>query len=203
MDALAALRQNGTADEYVNEFKMLAGRADMTDHQALLRYFIKGLRRKLVDKMFSQSTFPEDIDGWYTLAQTLDNHDQRRRAILGYTSGTYGYGFNRASAGEPMDVDRVKVGALTKAEVEEYRRKGLCFYCKEQGHMKNQCPKRSKKQSKEPAKVQTVSAQTTEQSQSPLPQSGNAARIAAMRKIMEEAGEDERTEMLENIMKDF
>ena len=102
-----------------------------------------------------------------------------------------------------MDVDRVKVGALTKAEVEEYRRKGLCFYCKEQGHMKNQCPKRSKKQSKEPTKVQAVSAQNTEQSQSPLPQSSNAARIAAMRKIMEEAGEDERSEMLENIMKDF
>ena len=94
MDMLAALRQNGTADKYINEFKMLAGRADMTDHQALLCYFIKGLRRKLVDKMFSQSMFPEDIDGWYTLAQTLDNHDQRRRAILGYTSGTYGYGFN-------------------------------------------------------------------------------------------------------------
>ena len=63
MDELSALRQKGTADEYVNQFKMLAARAGITDHEALIRYFLKGLQSKLANKMLDQMTYPESIYG--------------------------------------------------------------------------------------------------------------------------------------------
>ena len=97
-----------------------------------------------------------------------------------------------------MDVDRMAIGRLSEAEAEEYKRKGLCFYCKERGHMKNKCPKLAKKQAKEPAKVQAVKAEET--NDVVLPPSGNAARIAAVRRIMEGAGEEEKTEVLKDMM---
>ena len=191
MDKLTKLKQTGRADDYVNRFRMLAARAEITDQEAMLRYFIKGLRPKLANTISKQSTFPSNMEGWYTLAQTLDNHERRFQAILGNT-WNYNYKANHTPAAEPMDVDRVKtatIGRLSPAELEEYKKKGLCFYCKEQGHMKNKCPKWLKKQTK----VQAVATQPKEEKHvATAVTSGASARVAAIRKIMEGAGEEEK-----------
>ena len=62
MMELTQLKQTGSADAYVNDFKMKAARAQLKDEQALLQYFLKGLHRPLVKTMFQQATIPQNIN---------------------------------------------------------------------------------------------------------------------------------------------
>ena len=58
------------------------------------------------------------MEGWYTLAQTLDNHERRFQAILGNT-WNYNYKANHTPAAEPMDVDRVKTATIVESGLVE------------------------------------------------------------------------------------
>ena len=40
-----------------------------------------------------------------------------------------------------MDVDVIKVGKLTAEEHKKCMEKGLCFCCRQPGHMSSKCPK--------------------------------------------------------------
>jgi hypothetical protein len=42
-----------------------------------------------------------------------------------------------------MDVDLAEVGRMSDDERKKLRTEGRCFFCKAQGHMSRQCPKKS------------------------------------------------------------
>ena len=48
-----------------------------------------------------------------------------------------------------MDVDCITINALTAEEKADCMKKGLCFFCKQAGHMTKHCPKKKSNQNQQ------------------------------------------------------
>ena len=75
---LRHLRQTkDTADEYVVQFRILAGRAKLTDDKTLIEYFIEGINTGILQKIFAQNPLPATINDWYEAATKFDSQHRR------------------------------------------------------------------------------------------------------------------------------
>ena len=86
-DARATFRQlrqgNGTVNDYISQFRILSGRAKITDNTTLIEYFMEGLNIRILQKVFSQPSIPKQIDEWYEQASKYDAQYRRIKEILG------------------------------------------------------------------------------------------------------------------------
>src|SRR5271168_2148940 len=93
-DARAKLRQlkqgKDSVDDYVAQFRILAGKARMTDNAALMEYFMEGVNTGILQKVFAQDKLPTTITEWYEQTSRLDSHYRRVQEILGRRRGTSG-----------------------------------------------------------------------------------------------------------------
>ena len=69
---MKALKQTGTADDYVAEFLPLVVRSGIGSVAVLSDYFLSGLSRGLVKSVLSCATLPDSMKGYYELAVRLD-----------------------------------------------------------------------------------------------------------------------------------
>ena len=84
---LRHLRQEHTADEYIAQFRILAGRAKLTDNKTLTEYFIEGLNGGLLQKIFALNPLPVMINDWYTYAARFNSQHRRLQEILKRKNG--------------------------------------------------------------------------------------------------------------------
>ena len=84
---LRHLRQEHTADEYIAQFRILAGRAKLTDDKTLTEYFIEGLNGGILQKIFALNPLPVTINDWYTYAARFDLQHRRLQEILKRKNG--------------------------------------------------------------------------------------------------------------------
>lgn len=143
---LMRLRQTGPADEYVAQFKILTSRSGITDYEALVELFQRGLQKPLLTRIYNKDTLPTDMDGWYKAAQHMDHQWRRMRRII------EGNAFNSFSGNRQqnqayrdpnaMDVDHIKINRLSAQDKERYFKEGRCFSCGEKGHRSANCPKK-------------------------------------------------------------
>src|SRR5271155_1974256 len=93
-DARAKLRQlnqgKDSVDDYVAQFRILAGKARMTNNAALTEYFMEGVNTGILQKIFAQEKLPATITEWYERTSRCDSHYQRVQEILGRRRGTSG-----------------------------------------------------------------------------------------------------------------
>src|ERR1700678_3072845 len=93
-DARAKLRQlkqgKESVDDYVAKFRILAGKARMTDNAALTEYFMEGINTGILQKIFAQEKLPATITEWYERTSRCDSHYRRVQEILGRRCGTSG-----------------------------------------------------------------------------------------------------------------
>jgi hypothetical protein len=54
-----------SVDDYVAQFRILAGKAKMTDDAALTEYFMEGINTGVLQKIFAQERLPATITEWY------------------------------------------------------------------------------------------------------------------------------------------
>src|SRR5271155_3768606 len=91
-DARAKLRQlnqgKDSVDDYVAQFRILAGKARMTDDAALTEYFMEGVNTGILRKIFAQEKLPATITEWYERTSRCDSHYRRVQEILGRRRGT-------------------------------------------------------------------------------------------------------------------
>src|ERR1700678_2329109 len=91
-DARAKLRQlnqgKDSVDDYVAQFRILAGKARMTDDAALTEYFMEGVNTGILQKIFAQEKLPATITEWYERTSRCDSHYRRVQEILGRRRGT-------------------------------------------------------------------------------------------------------------------
>lgn len=146
-EARAQLRQlkqgKSTADEYISEFWILAGRSKITDDKALIEYFMEGIHTSILAKIFALDKIPTTISEWYEKASRFDAQYRRFQEISGRKKGTNitPTRFTTASpkyvsSKDPnaMDIDR-----LTTEEIERHKKERRCFNCHRIGHQAKEC----------------------------------------------------------------
>src|SRR5271156_2022829 len=61
-----------TVDEYIAQFRVLAGRVKITDSKNLIEYFMEGINQGILTKIFALETLDEKIEDWYIKASKFD-----------------------------------------------------------------------------------------------------------------------------------
>src|ERR1700678_3477617 len=139
-DARAKLRQlkqgKDSVDDYVAQFRILAGKARMTDNAALTEYFMEGVNTGILQKIFAQEKLPATITEWYERTSRCDSHYRRVQEILGRRRGTSGNAQTTNDIKKPFiprftpkeqDPNEMDVDRLSTKERTEHVAKGRWF----------------------------------------------------------------------------
>jgi len=68
-------------DEYIAQFRVLAGRAKITDNKNLIEYFMEGINQGIITKIVALKTLPKEIKDWYIKASKFDAAYRRLQEI--------------------------------------------------------------------------------------------------------------------------
>jgi hypothetical protein len=158
-DRLAQLTQRTSVANYVKDFKDLALNIPNFSEDERLDRFKRGLKHdvRLHVALANPPTFEEAV----TIAGQVDDimYTFRRGHMIEPRTSNRPENFNQAT---PMELDAVtrndysdqksdqtrrptKKSWSSNSGRSEEQRKGLCFYCKEPGHLAIQCPKKQQK----------------------------------------------------------
>jgi hypothetical protein len=146
----------GDLNTYIVDFEKLAQDTGYhLDEKGALILFRRGLpyglHKAVVDKVHPA---PVTIDQWQQAARQQQVAYTDWRALMGEVPrapqdhcqcwrGVLDQRNNRRQRDpDTMDIDAMEINSLTKDEKDEYRKKGLCFYCKGTGHVSCNCPKK-------------------------------------------------------------
>src|SRR5271168_4125932 len=159
-DARAKLRQlkqgKDLVDDYVAQFRILAGKAKMTDDKALAEYFMEGINTGILQKIFSQEKLPTTITEWYEQTSRHDSHYRRVREILERRRGSSSTTTNQKRTFIPkyvprytnptrdpnaMEIDQITntIDRLSDEERERHVRENRYFKCHKIGHISRNC----------------------------------------------------------------
>jgi hypothetical protein len=213
------------AEELVSEFRVLAHHADLiaearsprttptTSYVAadllLQTWFKESLNRPLLERILLSESEPSSLEEWFEKAIRFDAVWRRSTRALG------NFQKKKREEGQTSQVRRTEVvstgtsgnsgftiRALTPQERARLIAEGRCFYCKEQGHMVNDCTVPKKPRSGQPRTPFTPNNPTPFGSQNrtkPNPQF--AAK--AMRSLMADFSEEELNQFNEYVEKGF
>ena len=151
---MKALKQTGTADDYVAAFRPLAIRSGIIEVAVLLDYFLTGLSKGLVKSIMSVEKLPTDMNSYYTLATRLDLQWRKGQEL---TKGTAPK--KDTTTTSPKASNTVRLRKLDNEERARLRKEGRCFRCREQGHVAPDCPLGG--QSNQPRRQIRVAASTS------------------------------------------
>jgi hypothetical protein len=138
---LKYLKQTGSVQEYIYEFRNLLGQTEGMGELDKVQYFVDGL--KLRTKVEVNYRAPNNLDDAIEIAITYDTamFGQGRLDFPRRSSS-----FPQSSGPIPMELDNVQARKpLSDVERENLRRTGSCFFCREKGHIAKYCPKKSGK----------------------------------------------------------
>jgi Retrotransposon gag protein len=218
-DARAKLRQlrqgKNTIDEYVAEFRILAGKAKMTDDKALTEYFMEGINTGILQKIFASEQLPKTIQEWYERASKHDAQHRRVQEILERRRGSSSTTTSTTQPKKPfipryvpryanttrdpnaMDIDQITttIDRLTNEEREKHIRENRCFKCHKIGHISRNC--RSGQQPNVTARATDERALVKYEGK----KTANTAR-AMIRNLVAEMDKEEKDKLFEKMMND-
>ena len=141
---LHTLKQTGSIDTYISEFRNLVSLSEIWDHSALIGCFERGIHQPLRKQIYLMEKVPDTIQGWFTKASLFDNN--WRIANTGYETRspssyqkTRPYNNQRSRTTNAITVNGA---TLSKEEKDRYFKEGLCFECGNKGHLVAACPNR-------------------------------------------------------------
>lgn len=140
-------QMTGTADEYIEEFKVWKEESGVKEDRPLIEWFMQGLPTTLRDKVMNSEKPPTTIKGWYDVTSKYDNNWQRARAFTNRLkrepeTKKKGIKFPHTQPRyvAPKDPNAMDVDRLTERERDDHMKRGLCFKCHLSGHRANTCP---------------------------------------------------------------
>ena len=129
------LRQGtGTADEYTIKFNTLIEETNIKEDASRLCYYMKGINKALVYKVYGLDPIPDTLLKWQEKAIMYDNQWCQAKQFAAWRSGKT---MNTPSAPktsktkdpDAMDVNRSKLRKLTNEEHEQLWKEKGCFTC--------------------------------------------------------------------------
>ena len=171
-----SMKEGQKINKYVVEFNRLAGQVRGYGNGALHHIFYSGLPDRIKDEI-SHIGKPRTLDGYRTLAQTIDARYWERKSEVAHqtksstssTSNSASKGNSSASSdskGKTKEKENKnkssdksksssetpahlgKDGKLTEEERQQHIKDKLCMFCGQPGHMARDCPKSTSKSSK-------------------------------------------------------
>ena len=151
----------GSIEEHVSKFKMLVTKSKLAKNDAVIEYFRESLPLALQMKIMSLPTPPTTLDDWYKWAVQFQNNYIRMQSAISKSRGNHATNTsnNRNNNRGPRrfyfdhsqkDPNAMDVDAMTTQERDDIMRKGLCFLCREPGHISKFCPKKGQGRSPPP-----------------------------------------------------
>ena len=146
-----------TAEDYMAQFEMLAGRTGFSNNAALKDIYVRGLPNPILQKIFAQVTLPNGLAAWKTVIRNLNHLHQSLTELkrstgqtnpsVGHTSQTVSQAKPQAAttasqsthvtvnpqasdSATPMDVNLQKARPKTQK----------CYNCQKIGHLVNNFP---------------------------------------------------------------
>ena len=210
-DARASLRQlrqgNGTVDDYISQFRILAGRARISDNTTLIEYFMEGLNVGILQKIFSQSAIPKRIDEWYEQTSKYDAQYRRIKEILGRrrgvstttTTSQTKKTFTPRYTNTSRDPNAMDVDKMTVEERKRHMEENRCFNCHKIGHRAKDCRQKKQGTSRQEEESKTNTERNLVKYDGK--KTANTAR-ALIRNLVAEMEKEEKDKLFEGILED-
>jgi hypothetical protein len=128
---MKTLKQGEDVDQYINEFLLLSQRSGIKEDTALIEYFLDGLKRELVDKIFTMEKLPSTLLETMGAAAKFEGNWKRARAIAGKARETHE---KKTPPTPKVERSTLDINRLSQQERTEHMKKGLCFLCHQPGH---------------------------------------------------------------------
>ncbi|MBE6133033.1 MAG: hypothetical protein E7180_06615 [Erysipelotrichaceae bacterium] len=163
-------KKYGHAFEYINEFKAISKNSDFNE-SAKIYMFLKGLHYKMREQLAVVNPNPKSLIKLFTDVLQIENLSKRNNLAEFYFNQqrirNYQSNSNKrvnSQDDDPMDVDLFKIKQHTrfsrytpmdnqkfyrdnKRDLSEEKKKGLCFLCRQPGHLQFNCPNRKRPKS--------------------------------------------------------
>ena len=150
-DRYTALRQQTTVSAYITRFRALVVELPEETEANQVYQFLKGLKPEIQAR--TRTHKPK------TLLQAMDIADEADRAnqhaYKGSVHSRHGstssgawhhsaqrYDKDSRSTPQPMQIGAVQRGSPGPAELQRLRQENRCFYCRKNGHVARECPKK-------------------------------------------------------------
>jgi hypothetical protein len=160
----------GSIEEHVSKFKMLVTKSKLAKNDAIVEYFRESLPLALQTKIMSLPTPPTTLDDWYKWAIQFQNNYIRMQSAIAKSRGYHAapnasnnkntnnrgprrFYFDHSQT--QKDPNAMDVDAMTTQEREDIMKKGLCFFCREPGHISKFCLKKGQGRSPPPSTMPT------------------------------------------------
>ena len=160
-------KKYGHVFEYINEFKNVSQNSDFNE-PAKIYMFLKGLHYKMREQLAVVNPSPDSLNKLYADVLKIENLSKRNNLAEFY----YNQQRIRNIQGkrpapphdDPMDIDLFRIKQKdkysrysstynqgfyveNKRDLSEEKKKGLCFLCKQPGHLQFNCPNRKRPKS--------------------------------------------------------
>jgi hypothetical protein len=139
---LMKLKQSncGSLTDYISEFKLLAGRAGITQVESYRHFFLRGINQGLMRSIL-QDELPATNSDLIKKALSKQANFEEMTNLRNF----YGGGGNSKKTSTPKktrfhnsgDPNAMEVDRLSEQERADHFKKGLCFNCHEPGHKSN------------------------------------------------------------------
>jgi len=152
----AGLKQTGSVRRYVEAFEELILETEFHDDEMITSAFYQGLKFEVKRDLVGRR--PDNLDDLKTLAITLDEErmaaqDPDRRDIKPKTTthtSDSAHSTPRPDSASRQSTPEIKAESarigtrLSESDRLQFRSKGRCFGCGEKGHIRPNCPQKSK-----------------------------------------------------------
>ena len=121
--------------DYISQFKNHIALSTITNEDALINFFLRGIPIPLMKRIYTMDTVPTKVDDWYTHTMHFKTHWDRADAITHkhpynpYPTQKHTQNHQTQPKDDPyaMDVNSIHLEKITKEEREKYIREGVLW----------------------------------------------------------------------------